>query len=65
MAEVQVVCTATLAGQVATFTPKAGIEKIPSNLQVTGATVTFAANAALEYNTLDEYIITVTRRSRT
>jgi hypothetical protein len=65
MSKVWAVCTATLASQTATFTPKAGIEKDPPALQITGATVTVAANAATEYNTSDEYIVTIERRLKT
>lgn len=65
MAKVWAVCTATVAGQVVTFTPKAGIEKDPPQLQITTGSITVSANAATEYNTLDEYIVTVERRTRT
>jgi len=65
MAKVIAVCTATLASQTATFTPKAGIEKMPPQLQITSATAVFSANAASEYNTLDEYIVTIEKRTRT
>ena len=59
-------CTATLAGQVATFTPKVGLtEGRPSHLQITAATITFAANAAQLINTLDDYEIQLVRRTRT
>ena len=57
--------TATLAGQVATFTPKAGTTARPDHLTINSATITFAANAALIINTLDDYEISLQRRTRT
>ena len=64
MAQVYRLCTATLAGQVATLTPKAGLIGQPEHLQVTAATITFSANAAQEIDTLSEYILTLERRTR-
>jgi hypothetical protein len=57
--------TATLAGQVATFTPKVMTTGHPDHLVITAATVTFSANAASFINTLDEYEIQIQRRTKT
>lgn len=65
MAKIIRIMTAAVAGQVVTFTPKTGTVAQPEQLSITTAAVTFTANAATEYNTLDEYIVTIERRSRT
>ena len=64
MAEVHRQCTATLAGQVATFTPKVPFVGHPDHLSITSATVTFAANAAQFINTLDEYELRLVSRTK-
>ena len=65
MAEVHRQCTAALAGQVATFTPKAGTTASPDQLTINSATITFAANAATIINTQDDYEIILVQRTRT
>lgn len=66
MAKVIRICTAGApAGQVVTFTPKTNTIGQPEQHSITTAVVTFTANAVLEYNTLDEYIITIERRTKT
>ena len=65
MSDVRRQMTATLAGQVATFTPKAGTEANPNHLTITAATITFSANASQIINTLDDYEIVLRQRTRT
>jgi hypothetical protein len=65
MALVFRICTATVAGQVVTFTPRTGTIGQPEHLTITTGSVTFSANAASEYDTLNEYMITIERRTRT
>lgn len=56
--------TATLAGQVATLTPKAGTLAEPDQLTITTATVTFAANAATFIDTLSDYDLVLLRKTK-
>lgn len=65
MAQVKRIMTASLAGQVATLTPIAALIGQPEHLVITAATITFSANAATEINSLDEYVLTLERRTDT
>ena len=64
MAKIVRIMTAAVAGQVVTFTPKGNTIGQPEQLSITTGSMTFTANAATEYNTLDEYIVTIERRTK-